>query len=427
MNTVTPAFLTLLSFLCLGIIFAKRENMVVPLIVAMCFLPADISIQIATLDFQAVRIVALVALLKMFLSNEHGRIQTNAIDRLFFLYIIVGYVVYVIASHDLIGAFINRSGRFVDSVILYIVIRNAIYSKDSLRLIIRTFSICIIVLLPFALFEFYSSQNLFAILGRSLISIRNGEVRTATTFSHSILFGSFAAALVPIFWAEYKYKKSKTILFSVFCCVFFVYASSSSGPIVALAGVIFFLIFFRWKRYGSAFAKLVLVIAIVIHLIREQPLWHLLYVRLSIKGSSAGWHRFQLMEAAVKEFWNWCWIGYGDLGPQWHTKYWSYINIHFTDVTNHYLLVAVQGGFLTMFLFILLCYKVIKILGVSSICAESIEDQWLWWGFTVMMVTHCITFLSVAYFGQITMLLYLTVAVAAFAYDELNQNKTYGP
>ena len=71
-----------------------------------------------------------------------------------------------------------------------------------------------------------------------------------------------------------------------------------------------------------------------------------------------------------------------------------------------------------MIIFILLCYKSIQYLGKQAIHKEKIQDQWLWWGYTVMMISHCVTFLSVAYFGQITMLFYLTIAIAAFAYDE---------
>lgn len=423
MNGVTPAFLLLLAVLCFAIVAVKKENIIVPLIVAMCFLPADISIQVMTLDFYAVRVVALVALLRIYLSGDNDRIRMNSIDHLFIFYNVLGALIYILASQDRVGAFIFKSGNFVDSVILYVVIRNVIYSKESLRLIIKTFSVCVAVLLPFIIFEYYSASNLFAVLGRSAISFRNGEIRTSATFSHSILFGSFAAALVPILWAEYKNGRTLFKLLAVFCCVFFVYTSSSSGPIVVLAGVIFFLFFFRWKQYSRLLFWVSLTAGTIIHFVRESPIWHLLYVRISVKSGSTGWHRYQLMEAAVKEFKNWWLLGYGDTGPQWHTKYWAYTHATFTDVTNHYLLLGVRGGFFTMFLFIVLCYKVVKTLGACSICQDTIEDQWLWWGFTVMMLAHCITFLSVAYFGQITMLLYLSIAIGAFAHDELMRER----
>jgi len=391
---------------------------IVPLVIAMCFLPGDLSIQIFTLDFQAVRIMALVALLRIFIDFNDTKIKLNTIDTLFISYNILGAIVYFLASYNKFGAILYKGGVLIDSIVLYLVLRHIIQSKEAIMLVVKTLSLCAIGLLPFVIFEFFTAQNLFSFLGRSAISFRHGEVRAAATFSHSILFGSFAAALLPVIWADLKIKKSFANSLAILCCLFFVYACSSSGPIVALAAVIFFLCFFKWKNYSSMFAWLMLTGAIIIHLIREKPLWHLLYVRISVRSGSTGYHRYLLMEAAVKEFWEWWLLGYGDIGAQWHLKYWPHTHASFTDVTNHYLLEAVRGGFFTMVLFIILCYLSIKTLCSHSIAQKDVKDQWLWWGFAVMLMAHCITFLSVGYFGQIQMFFFLTVAIAAFALDE---------
>ena len=391
--------------------------MIVPLIIAMCYLPADISIKFGTIDLQAIRILALVGFLRIYVLEEPERIHFNTIDKLFFAYNLLGAVIYILASESQFGAFVYKCGTIIDSIFLYIVLRQIVRTKEEINLILKTFSICIIALLPFAIIEFYTANNLFSILGRSAISIRDGEIRTACTFSHAILFGSFAAALVPIFWADFKSQKSYVKLFAILCCFFFIYSCSSSGPLVAVAASLFFILFFNFKQYSARLYWFVLATATFIHLARETPIWHFLYVRISIKGSSTGYHRYLLMEAAVKEFWNWWLFGYGDVGPQWHVIYWPWTWASFTDMTNHYLLVGVRGGFFTMLLFIILCYKSVKVLGLYSIAQKNVKDQWLWWGFTVMMLTHCISFLSVAYFGQITMLLYLTIAIAAYAMD----------
>lgn len=418
MGNVTSAFLLFLFSLSIAIFSVKKENVIVPLVVAMCFLPADIAIIIGPLHFYAVRVIGLLALLRIYSSFKNQNLTFNTIDKLFISYNLLGAFIYVIASQNTSGAFIYVSGTLVDSIVLYIVLRHTIQSKENMLTVTKTFCYCVLVLLPFIIFEYFSAQNIFSILGRDGISIRDGEIRAAGTFSHSILFGSFAAALVPILWGGYKHKKNNALLFSIACCVFFVYSSSSSGPIVVLAASIFFLIFFKWKQYSSDLAWLILFAATFIHLVRESPIWHFFYVRISIKASSTGYHRYLLTEAAVKEFWNWWLLGYGDIGPQWHETYWPWTHATFTDVTNHYLLVGVRGGFFAMLLFIILCFKTIKVLGSYAISQTNKKDQWVWWGFTVMMITHCISFLSVAYFGQITMLLYLTIAVAAYALDE---------
>ncbi len=417
-SNVTPTFLWLLFSLCVAILSVKKENLIAPLAVAMCFLPADIAVKIGPLHFYAVRIIGLLALLRIYSSFKSPNISFNTIDKLFFSYNIIGAFIYFLASQDKGGALIYKSGTLVDSIVIYIALRHGIQSKDNLSNIIKTFCYCVLVLLPFVIFEFFTAQNLFSILGRDGVSSRNGEIRAACTFSHSILFGSFAAALFPILWGGYKQEKKKIWLLSLICCLFFVYSSSSSGPIIALAASIFFLWFFKWKQYSSLLAWIVLSVATFVHLVRDSPIWHFVYVRISIKSSSTGYHRYLLTEAAVKEFGNWWSLGYGDKGPNWHEIYWPWTHATFTDMTNHYFLEGVRGGFLTMVLFIILCFKSVKVLGGYANSRPELHEQWLWWGFTVMMITHCISFLSVAYFGQITMLLYLTIAVAAFALDE---------
>lgn len=423
MAGVTPGFLILITCLCIAIILVKKEHAIVPLIMAMCFLPSDISINIGPFHLYGVRIIAIIGFIKTLVAPKDQGFCWNKIDKLFISYNLLGSFIYIVASVNTLGAILFKSGVFVDSVLLYYVLRHSINSKKDVQLIIKTFCYCVIVLLPFAMFEFFSAQNLFAFLGRSAIAIRNGEIRATTTFSHAILFGSFAAALVPMFWGGYKAQKSTLTLFAIYCCLFFVVACSSSSPIVALAGGVCLLCFFRWKQYSSLLAKFVLFTAIFIHVASESSLWHFIYIRISVKASSTGLHRYLLTEAAVKEFWNWWLLGYGDVGPQWHLKYWPQSNALATDVTNHFLLEGVRGGFVTMILFIYLCYLVVKSLGALSMSRHEIADQWLWWGFTVMMITHCLTFLSVAYFGQITMLLYLTIAVGSLAYEQIQRGK----
>jgi len=276
-----------------------------------------------------------------------------------------------------------------------------------------------LVLLPFAIIEFYSAQNWFSFLGRTAIAIRDGEVRVSCTFSHAILFGSFAAAVFPIFWADLMSKKSILNSIALLSSIFIVYASASSGPLVALAATIAFLLFFKWRTKSKFLAQAMLITALLIHIVREKSIWHFIYVRLLLKSSSTGFHRYMLTEAASKEFWNWWLVGYGDRGADWHLKYWPGTHAKFTDVTNHYLLEGVRGGFFTMSIFIILCYQAIKAMVTISIHQTEKSQQWLWWGYTVMLLSHCISMLSVNYFGQATMLLFLSFAVAAFAHDEM--------
>ncbi len=414
MNTPNLYYVAFVTILSLLIFFVKRENKIVPIIVAMCFLPADISINLAGLDFQAVRVLAITGMLSLFFTSDVPEVRFNEIDKLFVGYISLLALAYVLVSVNMFGAFINQAGRFVDSIFLYYFLRHLIVTREDLNKIARVFIWCIIFLSPFIIFEFFYGENLFSIVGRDKISVRGGEIRAAGSFSHPILLGSFAAAVLPMIWSNYKVSRKKRALLASAFCILFVFACSSSGPIVCLISCLILLCFFKYKEHSKTIVRIGFVFILFIHFVREKSFWHFIYVRLSIKGSSTGYHRYNLVEAAIREFKNWWLAGYGDIGPDWHDKYWSWAHAAFTDVTNHYLLIGVKGGVLPMILFVVLCYKSLKILGKYAVSADAVEDQWLWWGATVMMFTHCVTFLSVAYFGQITMLLYMTFAIAAF-------------
>ncbi len=418
MNGMTPLCMLLVIILCASILFVSKKYMIVPFIVGMCFIPSDKSIQIASLDFQVLRIIALFSLLRVSTDNSIRNVRINTIDRLFFSYHILGAIIYIIASTNLLATSIYKCGQLVDSIAIYLTFRSIIQNKETILAASKTLALCILFLTPFTIYEYFAATNLFSILGRESIAMRDGEIRAACTFNHSILFGSFAASCFPIIWGYYSQNKNKFYIIHIISAIFFVIASSSSGPLASLLLAIIILILFRWKIHIKKFYYLFIILMLFIHFAREKPIWHFIFIRLSLKSSSTGYHRYNLIEAAIKEFDKWWLFGYGNRGPDWHTKYWSWASADFTDVTNHYLLEGVRGGFFTMALFIILCYISIKSLGSYAIHKTTSQEQWFWWGWTVALIAHCSSMLSVGYWGQITMFLYLNFAVASYVYGE---------
>lgn len=427
MGTITLPFLLLLLVLGGSIFSIARNKISVPIIIAMCFFPADVSIKLGTIDLQALRVITILCFIRVVSTIKKEIVPFNTIDKLFYAYQITGFLGYIIASGITTSSIIFRTGLLIDYTFLFYIFRQTIQDTQAIKLIVKTLTYCVLLLLPVIIFEYYFTENILSFLGRSRIEVRQGEIRAAGAFSHSILFGSFAAAIFPFLWGAYKEKKDRLYLTGIGCCFFYVVASSSSGPIMATVAAIFFLFFFVFKQYSASLWHGIIALSIVVHFIREAPLWHTIYARFSIKSSSTGYYRYQLVEAAIAELNKWWGIGYGEKGPDWHITYWPWSNYTFTDVTNHYLLEGVRGGLLPMFIFIFLCYKTVKTLGAYAIACKDNTDQWLWWGVTVMLLTHCVSFLSVAYFGQIIALFILTVALGAYVIDSqaITQKKRY--
>ena len=57
-------------------------------------------------------------------------------------------------------------------------------------------------------------------------------------------------------------------------------------------------------------------------------------------------------------------------------------------------------------------YRVLKTLLHLSLQEKGRKEQFLIWCLFMMMIGHCVAFLGVSYFGQITMLWYMMLAIA---------------
>jgi hypothetical protein len=143
---------------------------------------------------------------------------------------------------------------------------------------------------------------------------------------------------------------------------------------------------------------------LVLHIIREQPVWHLL-ARINVVGGSTGWHRYHLIDAAINNFGEWALFG---------TKATAHWGMGLNDVTNEFIWAGVRGGFLAM---VLLIAIVSFAFGAAGRAARSRrldpELRWMAWCIGAALFVHVASFFSVAYFGQMTYVWYMHLAMAA--------------
>jgi hypothetical protein len=89
---------------------------------------------------------------------------------------------------------------------------------------------------------------------------------------------------------------------------------------------------------------------------------------------------------------------------------------------------GVTGGLVTLILFVYLLIVAVKTIGSGSLRPFSRSRQWFIWCLCVSVLGHCSAFFGVGYFGQIRMLLYLTLAITAAIYEKcrLPAQRAYG-
>ena len=405
---ITPVTLFVTIILCCAIIGVSRDKVIPIYVIGMCFVPADQAIVIAGLDFKVLRIFALVGCLRIALKSEKGRFKFNQMDWLFMGWVLIGTLAYL-ALWGTMQAFIYKLGMLIDTFLLYYVFRVYLREFNDIKRAMLTLVASMIVLTPLIMIEHIAGVNPFSIMGRDVISIREGRTRCSGAFSHAILLGSFAASIVPISIALLKSNLSKKrsnknfYILGVICSIYVTIASASSGPILALAAGLLSVLAFRYRKYTGKITYGLIILAVLLHMVMKAPVWHLIS-RIDLTGGSTGYHRFYLIDQTIKNFGEWALIGVKGV------EHWG---VWYGDVTSMYIAQGVNGGIVTMILFIWMIVLCMRVSWKYSMLKMDKGKQWIIWGFFCSFLTHSASFLSVAYFGQINMLLTLSFVIGA--------------
>jgi hypothetical protein len=166
--------------------------------------------------------------------------------------------------------------------------------------------------------------------------------------------------------------------------------TGSSTPVMAVFLMIFGVALFPFRGFLPALRWLVLILLVIAQLVMDTGAAHIL-ARLNIFSGSTGWHRFHLIDQAINHLGEWFWIG------TLSTEHWGW---GLVDVTNQYILEAVQGGLLGMVLFVLFLVALFKVVGKAIRACDSDKERWIYWCAGIVLFVHCFSFLSVSYFGQ---------------------------
>jgi hypothetical protein len=388
-----------------------------PILAALCFLPSGQSLQIAGLHFYLFRLALLASLTRVLIRGEVSSIRWCLLDTLVLCWI-MAFVGFGSLSHP--GSLITLGGTAFDWVTSYIVTRSLLRDRNDFLLQIRFLAIMIIPLAVAMIVETTTGRNAFAVLGglgeNSLL--RDGKVRAQGAFQHSILAGTFGVTLLPLMIGLIGTRNRRLKWSGVagtFSAALIVWASASSGPFLAAWGCM--AAFCIWGLRHSLRLVLVglLLMVLMLQAGMERPVWWIFDTVSSLTGGS-GWHRSYIIDAAIRHWDEWWLIGTS------RTVHWGGYppapsNPDNIDITNEYIAQAVDGGALTLCLFLAVLWTCFKRLG-SAFRAKrgSIdpETEWLAWCTGVALLAHCISFLSIAYFDRtIFYFFWLLSAIAA--------------
>lgn len=402
---VHPVGLAMLMVAAVAVLTAPRRYAVIPIFILACFVARQ-RIVIATLDFDFLRLIILVGWMRVLTRGELRGFTWKPIDTAFLLYAISGFVIYVLQQQTT-GSLTLMCGRTIDGAGSYFLFRCLIRSWDDVYALASGIAIVAAPVSLAFIFEKLTGRNAFAAFGGvpEFTAIRQGRLRAQGAFAHPILAGCFWATLAPIlvamWWKGATHKMLAIVGFGASMVI--IVACASSTPLIALIMSAFAASLFPLRKRMRTVRWGLLFTLVVLHLVKTRPVWHM-FVYANLIGGSTGWHRFNLIDQAIRRIPEWAVLGTTS------TAHWG-SGLH--DVTNQFVLDGVRGGMVTMLLLILV---IVHAFGhVGRACRALDHDRAkraMAWGLGVAIFAHVMSFFSVSYFGQINILWTLTLALA---------------
>ena len=400
LNPIGLTFVILMAILFLA--FPKRYALL-PIIATACFITHRQRIVLAGLDFSMLRIMIIVGFIRTIMRSEYRNLKLNRIDKT-----VIGWVIVSLITGTLLwktgSAFINRLGTAYDILGLYFLFRIFIRHIEDMEIIVKTLVIMAIPIAVIMTIEQVNGRNLFYFLGGvpKYTMLRDGRLRSQAAFSHPILAGTYGAFLLPMVIGYWQLRKQTVFaIIGVIAATIITVTSSSSGPVIAYGAGLIGL--FMWKfRMKTRFIFWCGILGLFsLNMVMKAPVWHLIS-RIHAVGGSTAYYRYRLIDAAVNNFKEWWLFGTKS------TAHWGY---GLQDLTNMYIAEGVGGGILRLILFLtilILCFKAIGF--VVKMPGKYKPKQMFIWGIGSSLFVHAVSFMSVSYFGQFVLFLYMTFA-----------------
>ncbi len=380
---------------------APRRSAVIFGVLAVCvFMPVEQRVVIGGLDFPMLRLFMLVAWFRVFVRGEHHSLRFGKLDRLLVLWTLSSAIAQILRVGP--SAIAYCLGVVFDALAAYFLIRVLVRTPVEVLVFWKYVAWIVVVLSPCLIYEATKLHNVFGVFNYSgfdpVMDDFRGEVRAQGPFSHPILAGTFGSIVLPVFVGVLFGLKKGRLLFAVACAgaIAITVTSGSSGPLMAFAAALVGWGIWWFRKYSRQMWWTTILLAVVVHFIREKSIWHLIFVRVSNYLGGSGSHRYWLVEAFISRFHEWALFGTSNMAS------WGW---GLQDATNQYVSEGVTGGLATLVLFFVVLATGFRQLRLArQACERLYGAKSLWallaWGSSVSLAVHCVSFLSISYFGQ---------------------------
>jgi hypothetical protein len=387
-----------------------RRYAVIPLLVGLMWMTRAQLVEIGPAGFSVVRILVLVGALRVLLRREGLAGGLIPLDRVIALW---GLWLMVATFAHPADQWVYRGGLVWDSVGTYLLFR--VFVRDD-QDILRAFTALCWLAVPVALLmwvEKLTGTNPFAVLGAvsEHADYRDGQFRARGPFAHAILAGTVGASLVPLAW-YLRGSRPWAARAGLVAGTAMVIASTSSGPVLFLAAILFGLGLWRLRHMLWGIRWLAVLAVIGLEVVMLDPFYYII-ARLDVTGASQSWFRARLIESSIEHLDEW-WLAGTD-----YTRHWMAsgvpANPNHTDITNHFLAMGVKGGLPLMLLLGLAVFLAFRMVGraLRARGHPDAGDPFLAWTLGALLFGHLVNFFGISLFDQSVAIFYLVLACIA--------------
>jgi hypothetical protein len=401
---------------------ANGRNAIKALLFTAAVIPLGQMFVIGGVHLHFFRILILAGVVRLILRGEFRDLRWNRVDKL-----ILWWGAAEVICGLIRGLRMTTLGEVFAALGCYFLVRCLCKGPEDFLAHLRFLALLMVGIAICMCVEYKTHRNPFAILGGvNLIPVfREGRPRCQGPFRIFLLAGAFSATLFPLMvglWLQGRPHRTRAALGMV-GSLLATYLCNSSGPLMCLITAIMGFAAWPIRNHMYVLRRLCVIIVIALALVMKAPVWYLM-TRLDPFGG-ASWHRSYLLDQFFQHFSQWAAFGTD------YTANWApagqvlAADPNNMDITNNYIVQAVHGGVWQLGLFVAIivcCYQIIGRLVRKS--SDDVLKPKMIWAVGVALTGHCVAFMDISYFDQISIFWYwLVAAVVGFGVYTVDVNE----
>jgi hypothetical protein len=343
----------------------------------------------------------------------------NKLDHAVVFWVISGVVMFTILWSQW-GAFSSKLGELYNYLGTYFLLRFLIQDDNDLEAAVKALALTCFLCGLLMLSEQFIGHKVYSIFGGTRVSleVRDGRPRSQACFMHPLLAGAFGGTLVPLFiglWCKRRSARRVATL-GVVGGLLMAVTSNCSTSLTAVASGILALCIWPLRRSMRVLRWGLVIVLVAVHIAMKAPVWALI-ARIDLTGGSSGYHRFQLIDQAIRHFWDW-WLVGTTTQASWGWDMWDSIDWYVNEATS--------GGLVTLILFVAIIVYAFKRVGAARKVAQKDRDrrqEFFVWSIGSVLFSNALAFIGIAYYDQ-TIVMWFTLLAMIAGLRVVTNNRT---